>query len=68
MNNQTTPQTGAQPDSRPVAPDAPPFRYNAVLANEIETRWQSAWDANDAFRTPNPGDHWNARRAGSQRE
>src|SRR5437763_6223572 len=37
-----------------TAPDAPPFRYNATLANEIEAKWQDRWDAERTFWTPNP--------------
>ena len=33
-----------------------PFRYGAAMANELELRWQGAWDAAGAYRTPNPGD------------
>ncbi|HEY8215985.1 MAG TPA: leucine--tRNA ligase [Acidimicrobiia bacterium] len=33
---------------------APPFRYNARLANEIEARWQDHWDEHHTFWTPNP--------------
>ncbi|MGH3152127.1 MAG: class I tRNA ligase family protein, partial [Streptosporangiaceae bacterium] len=32
--------------------DAPPFRYDAGLANEIELRWQDRWDSDGTFRTP----------------
>jgi leucyl-tRNA synthetase len=39
-----------------MADDIPKYRYSATLANEIETRWQSAWDAQQAFRQPNPGE------------
>src|SRR5688572_27215556 len=39
-----------------MADDTPKYRYSAALANEIETRWQSAWDAQQAFRQPNPGE------------
>ena len=35
-------------------PDAPPFRYNAALANEIEAKWQDRWDAEHTFWAPNP--------------
>ena len=35
-------------------PDAPPFRYTAELAQDIELRWQDWWDANGTFETPNP--------------
>ncbi|GJQ28771.1 MAG: hypothetical protein HBSAPP03_06550 [Phycisphaerae bacterium] len=34
----------------------PRFRYSATLAAEIESRWQSQWEALNAFRQPNPGD------------
>ena len=33
-----------------------PFRYGATLANELEERWQRAWDDAGAYRTLNPGD------------
>ncbi|MET3807467.1 leucyl-tRNA synthetase [Nakamurella sp. UYEF19] len=33
---------------------APPFRYNAALAAEIESRWQDRWDALGTFQAPNP--------------
>jgi leucyl-tRNA synthetase len=33
---------------------APPHRYNARLANEIEARWQDHWDEHHTFWTPNP--------------
>src|SRR6187455_1096497 len=36
--------------------DTPKYRYSAALASEIETRWQRAWDAAEAFRQPNPGE------------
>ncbi|MEY4582216.1 MAG: Leucine-tRNA ligase [Pseudomonadota bacterium] len=32
------------------------FRYDAKLANEVESRWQTRWDELDAFRQPNPGE------------
>ncbi|WP_040312685.1 leucine--tRNA ligase [Gleimia coleocanis] len=31
-----------------------PFRYDAKLAGEIETRWQDAWEATGAFHADNP--------------
>src|SRR5574341_2172126 len=34
--------------------NAPPFRYDARLANEIEARWQDYWDDHHTFWTPNP--------------
>ena len=36
------------------SPDAPAFRYNAALANQIETKWQDRWDAEHTFWAPNP--------------
>jgi leucyl-tRNA synthetase len=33
---------------------APPHRYNARLANEIEARWQDHWDEHHTFWTSNP--------------
>ncbi|MBL0922448.1 MAG: class I tRNA ligase family protein [Phycisphaerales bacterium] len=35
---------------------APAQRYGAALAGEIETRWQSEWEARAAFRAPQPGE------------
>jgi leucyl-tRNA synthetase len=36
------------------AGDIPPFRYTAVLANEIENQWQDYWDEHGTFYAPNP--------------
>ncbi len=36
--------------------DAPPFRYAAPLAGQIEAKWQAEWEARGTFRTPNPGE------------
>ena len=33
---------------------APPYRYNAALAAEIEARWQDRWEAEGTFNAPNP--------------
>ena len=33
---------------------APPFRYSAEMAAEIEARWQDRWDAEGTFYSPNP--------------
>jgi len=33
-----------------------PYRYDARLAGEIETRWQAYWDEHETFRQPNPGE------------
>ena len=34
--------------------DAPPYRYNAALAAEIEARWQQCWDDEGVYEAPNP--------------
>ena len=34
--------------------DAPPHRYTAALANDIEQRWQDRWEHDRTFWTPNP--------------
>jgi len=41
--------TGNDPSSK-----IPPFRYSAALANQIESKWQDAWDHEGTFETPNP--------------
>ena len=33
---------------------APPFRYSARLANEIEAKWQDYWEEQRTFWAPNP--------------
>src|SRR6478752_7413344 len=38
----------------PESEAAPPFRYNATLAAEIEGRWQDRWEAEGTFNAPNP--------------
>ena len=40
----------------PAAPEAeiPPHRYNAALADDMESRWQAHWEASGAYETPNP--------------
>jgi leucyl-tRNA synthetase len=35
---------------------APPFRYDARLANEIELGWQDRWAREGTFHTPDPGE------------
>src|ERR671911_1351217 len=40
--------------AQPRTEDAPPYRYTARLANEIEQRWQDYWEAERTFWTPNP--------------
>ncbi len=42
------------PTSADRAPDTPPYRYDAVLAGEIEQRWQDRWEAEGTFDAPNP--------------
>jgi leucyl-tRNA synthetase len=34
--------------------EAPPYRYTARLADEIEHKWQDRWEAERTFWTPNP--------------
>jgi leucyl-tRNA synthetase len=34
--------------------DVPPFRYNATVANDIETSWQERWAEQGTFNAPNP--------------
>ena len=34
----------------------PSFRYTPALANEIEEKWQTWWDAHGTFVQPNPGE------------
>lgn len=54
MTTQRT--TDAPPAAEGVGADtAPPFRYTAALANEIEKRWQDRWEAEGTFEAPNPG-------------
>src|SRR5882757_5818151 len=36
-----------------MADEAPPQRYTAALANEIEHKWQDRWDEQHVFYTPN---------------
>lgn len=43
----------SEPGTR-AAVDAPPYRYDAKLAGEIERKWQDRWEADHAFWTPNP--------------
>ncbi|MEM7141089.1 MAG: leucine--tRNA ligase [Actinomycetota bacterium] len=34
--------------------DLPPHRYDATLADDLETRWQAAWRAEGTYHAPNP--------------
>jgi leucyl-tRNA synthetase len=38
----------------PGSGDAPPFRYTATLAADIEARWQDRWEREHTFEAPNP--------------
>jgi leucyl-tRNA synthetase len=37
-----------------AAAEQPPYRYDARLANEIESRWQRRWAQQGTFDSPNP--------------
>jgi len=37
---------------------APPFRYGAALAADIERRWQDHWESEGTFHAPNPVGAW----------
>ena len=50
--------TSTAPSAAASAPDAPPFRYGAGLAAEIEHRWQDRWESEGTFHTPNPTGAW----------
>jgi hypothetical protein len=39
-----------------MSDDSPKYRYDARMTAEIEPRWQAAWEAQAAFRQPNPGE------------
>jgi leucyl-tRNA synthetase len=40
----------------PPAGQAPPFRYDARLAGEIELRWQERWEREGTFHVPDRGE------------
>ena len=44
-----------------VVADAPPFRYTAELAGEIERGWQASWTEHGTFDAPNPAGELAAR-------
>jgi leucyl-tRNA synthetase len=44
----------APPPTPSPSPDAPPHRYTALLAGQIETAWQQRWDDEGTFEAPNP--------------
>lgn len=37
-----------------MADEMPQHRYNATLAQTLEAKWQTHWDTNGTFNTPNP--------------
>ena len=42
------------PSTEQPRADAPPHRYTATLAGQIETAWQDRWDREGTFHAPNP--------------
>ena len=44
------------PQPKQAQGDAPPHRYNAALAQDIESRWQTFWREHKSFYSPNPGE------------
>ncbi|OAP27078.1 MULTISPECIES: leucine--tRNA ligase [Amycolatopsis] len=46
--------TGAAAKSAADAEHAPPFRYTAELAGQIEQRWQDHWSDHGTYHAPNP--------------
>ncbi|OLT17665.1 leucine--tRNA ligase [Pseudonocardia sp. CNS-139] len=57
MSTDTTAAPG-RADAPEGVEDAPPFRYSAALAGEIERRWQDRWEQEGTFHTPNPSGPW----------
>ncbi|MGH8963439.1 MAG: class I tRNA ligase family protein, partial [Jatrophihabitantaceae bacterium] len=53
MSSTPTGGNPAEPASNQAA-DIPPYRYNAAIADEIETSWQDRWDREGTFDAPNP--------------
>ena len=58
MSMSTVPSTAAAATGDTATGDAPPFRYGAALAADIERRWQDRWEAEGTFHTPNPSGPW----------
>jgi leucyl-tRNA synthetase len=52
MSSETRPVEQVRPAGDDT--DAPPQRYTAALAAEIERRWQDRWEAEGTFAAPNP--------------
>ena len=48
------PEVASRADSAGSGNGAPPYRYTAALANEIERRWQDHWESADTFAVANP--------------
>jgi leucyl-tRNA synthetase len=46
--------TGMSDQGDKTTDDQPAFRYSAMLASDIEQRWQDRWDDEGTFETPNP--------------
>ena len=46
--------TNSAATQTPAGEEAPPFRYSAALAAQIEARWQDRWEAEGTFNAPNP--------------
>ena len=51
-----TPTPNAAEPTTPSGDESTPYRYDARLADEIETRWQASWEQHSTFVTPNPGE------------
>ena len=49
----TAPETNGE---RAAHSDRPAYRYDAEMAGRIERKWQDFWEAEQTFRTPNPGE------------
>jgi leucyl-tRNA synthetase len=56
MASQSQQNPPAQSSSGSGPDDAPPFRYTAKLADQIEVKWQGRWEAEGTFCQPNPGE------------
>jgi leucyl-tRNA synthetase len=56
----STDTTAAAPERADAAGNegAPPFRYGAALAEQIERRWQDRWENEGTFHVPNPAGPW----------
>jgi leucyl-tRNA synthetase len=48
------PAAGAAETATPAAELAPPHRYTAELAGQIEQRWQDYWSDHGTYHAPNP--------------